>query len=284
MDDPTTAPIPWYESVWNAIKDFFVGNWQTIVTILLVAIFGFILIKLVMRFLKRAFKKSRLGETAGGFLIALIKAVLYILYLITLLALLGVPMTSMIAILSACALAVSLALQDTISNLASGIVLVCTKPFVKGDYIAVDGVEGTVEDISIFNTHLITVDNKRVVIPNNRAVSNDVTNYSVMPTRRVDIPIGVAYGTDPDKLREIVLKVATSHQLVLADPEPVFKLKEYASSSINFTLRVWVKNADYWTVTFDLNEQILAALNENGIVIPFNQLDVHIDNADANKQ
>lgn len=270
--------MPWYQQMWNWIKDFFVNYWPQIIIFVCVLIFGVILIKIILTLLNRAFKKSpRITSTARHFFIAVIKAVLYIIYLIALLSMLGIPTTSMIALLSAFALAISLALQDTMSNLASGVVIIFTKPFSEGDYIEFkDGTAGTVTRITMFNTKLITPSNQVVVIPNKTAVTGTVINYSVEDTRRLEIPLSVAYGTDVDKVKEVGLAVAHAHEKVLKDPAPMTRLNNHGASSLDFILRVWVNRADYWDVYFDLKEQVVAAFNENGIEIPFNQLDVHV--------
>ena len=270
--------MPWYEKMWNGIKDFFVNYWPQIIIFFCVLIFGIIVIKIILTIINRAFKKSpRVTSTARHFFLAVIKALLYIIYIIALLSLLGIPTTSMIAILSAFALALSLALQDTMSNLASGVVIVFTKPFSEGDYIEFkDGTAGTVTRITMFNTKLLTPSNQVVIIPNKTAVTGTVTNYSIEEKRRLDIPLSVAYGTDVDKVKEVGLAVAHAHEKVLKDPAPMTRLNNHGESSLDFILRVWVNRADYWDVYFDLKEQVVAAFNENGIEIPFNQLDVHV--------
>lgn len=264
--------------MWNWIKDFFLNNWSQIIIFFCVLIFGIILIKVILALLNKTFKKSqRVNATARHFFIGVIKAVLYIVYIIALLSLLGIPTTSMIALLSAFALAISLALQDTISNLASGVVLIFTKPFSEGDYIELSGgAAGTVTRITMFNTHLRTPSNQVVIIPNRTAVSCNTTNYSIEGTRRLEIPLSVAYGTDVEKVKNVGLAVATAHEKVLSDPAPMARLNNHGSSSLDFILRVWVKKDDYWDVYFDLKEQVVAAFNENGIEIPFNQLDLHV--------
>ncbi|MCH5162070.1 MAG: mechanosensitive ion channel [Clostridiales bacterium] len=278
--------MPWYEKMWTWIKDFFVNNWTTIVIFFCVLIFGIIFIKIILAVINRAFKRSqKITPTAGHFFISVIKAVLYIIYIIALFSLLGIPTTSMIALLSAFALALSLALQDTMSNLASGVVLVFTKPFSEGDYVEFnDGTAGTVVKINMFNTHLRTPSNQIVVIPNKTAVTGTVTNFSVEETRRMDVPLSVAYGTDVDKVKEIGLAVAAAHEKVLKDPAPMTRLNNHGASSLDFILRVWVQRTDYWDVYFDLREQVIAAFNENGIEIPFNQLDVHVKDDAAEKE
>lgn len=271
--------VPWYSALWEKLTTFLSNNMHTIITFFCVLILGIIVIKFLVLIVKRMFNRSKVNVTAAHFLTAVIKAMLYIIYIIALLSLLGVPTTSMIALLSAFALAVSLALQDTISNLASGVVLVFTKPFGEGDFVELQsGLTGTVQNITMFSTRLLTPDNKVVVVPNNSVVSAGITNYSTMDTRRLDITLSVAYGTDLDKVKEIGLGLAAAHELVLDDPAPTVRLTDHGQSSLDFSMRVWVKKENYWPVSFDLKEQVVKAFAENGIEIPFNQLDVHVKN------
>ena len=169
-------------------------------------------------------------------------------------------------------------LQGSLSNLASGIMLLIFHPFKIGQYIEADGQGGTVEEIGLFYTGLVTPDNKHVVIPNGTLTSSVITNYSVEKTRRVEVTCSVAYGTDVEKVKEVILALAASHDKVAKDPAPFLRMTEMADSSINFTLRVWCKNADFWGVKFDLTEGIYKELNRAGNESPFPQVDVHVKN------
>lgn len=268
--------MPWYQRLWEEVRTFFFANWNKILIFAIVLIFGVLAIKIVVAIFGKIFRKSKLDNAAGDFIVSLIKAFLYITYIIALLSLLGVPTTSLIAILSAFALAISLAMQNTISSLASGVVIILTKPFTEGDYVDIGDKSGNVEQISIFCTRLITPDGKVIVLPNNTVASSDITNYNTLPNRRLEIKLSVAYGTKAEKVKRVVAGVIAKHNEILSDPEPVIKLSEYASSSLDFILRVWVKNDDYWDTNFALKEEILEAFNKNRIEIPFNQLDVRV--------
>jgi small conductance mechanosensitive channel len=206
----------------------------------------------------------------------LIRAALSILYVIILLSMLGVDTTSLVAIFSVLTLAISLAVQGVISNLASGIMLVVTKPFEEGDFVDIGGDSGTVEHILITCTKLKTGDNKVVIIPNSNVTSSAVINYSAKETRRLDLSFSVAYGTDVERVKGVVLLVIARHGGILADPKPTVRLAEHGTSALQFVARVWVKQADYWDVNFDLQEEVLAAFSENGITVPFPQMDVHV--------
>jgi small conductance mechanosensitive channel len=166
--------------------------------------------------------------------------------------------------------------QGVVSNLASGITLVVTKPFEEGDYVEIDGTGGTVESISIFSTKLKTGDNKVIIIPNGNVTSANIVNYSTKGTRRLDLVVTAAYGTEIAKVKETVLEVVSRHEEIFEDPAPVVRLKEQGDSALVFTVRVWLKSSDYWNVNFDLNEELYEAFEQKGIDIPFPQLDVRV--------
>jgi hypothetical protein len=268
--------MPWYQRLWESLSGFFYENWQRILIFALVLVVGFIVVKIIIAFSGKVMKKSKLNNAAGDFLLSVIKALLYIVYIIALLSLLGVPTTSLVALLSVFALAISLAMQNTISNLASGVVIIATKPFEEGDYVDIGDNSGSVQHISIFSTRLVTPDNKIIVIPNSTVASSDIVNYSTQPTRRLDLTLSVSYGTDVEKVKSVVSEVIARHEEIFTDPAPMIRLAEHGANSLNFTLRVWVKNSDYWNVNFDLKEEILKAFESADIEIPFNQLDVHV--------
>ena len=265
-----------WQNLWNTIKNFFVARWNKVFVFLMVLIVGFIVVKLIVMIFRRAMNRSKLKGAAGDFLTSMVKTLLFLIWLIAILSLLGVPTTSMIAVLSAFALAVSLALQGTFSNVASGIVIVMTKPFVEGDYIDVGGTAGTVETITIFSTKLVTPDNKAVIIPNSTVASSNITNFSAKDMRRLDLKISVAYGTDIEKVKTVILGVIKSHKETLKTPAPMVRLAEHGNSALVFTVRSWVRQKDYWPMNFDLQEEIVEAFAKEGIQIPYQQIDVHM--------
>lgn len=268
--------MQFFKDVWNTIYGFAVNNFRTILLFVAFLVGGFIAAKIAMRILKRIVNRSKLKGTAGNFLLTLARTAIAALYVIILLSMLGVDTTSLVAIFSVLTLAISLAVQDVIANLASGITLIATKPFEEGDYVEIDSTAGTVEKILITCTKLKTPDNKVITVPNGKITSSTITNYSVKDTRRVEFIFSAAYGSDVEKVKSVILGVIGKHELVLADPAPMVRLKTHGDSSLDFVARVWVKSADYWTVTFDLNEQVLAAMEGAGIEIPFPQMDVHV--------
>lgn len=268
--------MQFFQDLWASLYGFAVNNFRTIVLFALVLVGGLITMKIAMAIFRKMINRSKLKGTAGNFLLSLLKTALVVLYVIILLSMLGVDTTSLVAIFSVLTLAISLAVQGVISNLASGIMLVVTKPFEEGDFADIGGAAGTVEKIHITCTKLRTGDNKVITIPNSTVTAANIINYSTKDTRRVDLTFSVAYGSDVEKVKSIILGVIAKHELALKDPAPMVRLTEHGASSLDFVTRVWVKNSDYWTVNFDLKEQVLAALEGAGISIPFPQMDVHV--------
>lgn len=242
----------------------------------IVFIVGRFLIKLLIKALRNGKIGQKMEPTASHFLLNFISIALYVILAVTIIGIMGVPMASVVAAIASAGVAIGLALQGSLSNLAGGIMILLFHPFRVDHFIEAAGFSGTVKDIDIFYTVLHTPDNKVVTIPNGTIMSSSIINYSLNDTRRVDLVFSVAYGTDADKVKEILLEEAGKHELALKDPEPFCRLTKQAESSLDFTLRVWVKKDDYWQVNFDLLESIHARFEEEKIEIPFNQIDVHM--------
>ncbi len=268
--------MQFFSDLWDSTYSFVVNNFRAIVLFALVLLLGLVVMKILLSIFRKAINRSHLKGTAGNFLISLIKTALIVLYVIILLSMLGVDTTSLVAIFSVLTLAISLAVQGVISNLASGIMLIVTKPFEEGDFVDIGGACGTVVHIHITCTKIKTGDNKIITLPNSTVTSSNVTNYSAEPTRRVDLTFSVAYGSDVEQVKRLILDVISKHEKILADPAPMVRLTEHGASSLDFVTRVWVNQADYWPVSFDLKEQVLAAFEANGISVPFPQMDVHV--------
>ncbi len=234
------------------------------------------IIKAVVKTLRNGKAAKKMEPTVAHFLANFVNIVLYIILAVTIIAIMGVPMASVIAAIASAGVAIGLALQGALSNFAGGIMILLFHPFRVGDFIEVNGFSGTVDDIDVFYTFLKTGDNKSVTVPNGTIMSNSVVNYSVNGTRRVELNIGVAYGSDIDRVKAILLEEASKHELVLTDPEPFCRLSTQGDSALTFVLRVWVNTADYWQVNFDLLEAIHKRLEVENIEIPFPQVDVHV--------
>ncbi len=247
---------------------------------ILMFIVGVIFIKFAVNFLRKALEKSKLDPLCHRFLLSLAKAISYLLLMIMVLTGLGVDMTSLVALMSVAGIAISLSVQDSLSNLAGGIVLLLTRPFNVNDFVEIGDVKGTVQQISILQTQLHTIDNKMICIPNGQVSSAVLVNYSACTTRRLDLIFSIAYSDDFNKAKKIIRDIVEAHPKSLKDPGPTIRMCEMAASSINITCRVWVNTEDFWDLNFDLLEQVKTAFDNNGISIPFNQLDVHMISKD----
>lgn len=272
--------VTWGE-IWNTVADWLTHTGIKIVIAIVVLVVAFIIINAVTKSIyKRLQKKhadltlSRVGTNAA-------RLVLKVLVLVCLIGYLGIETASISAVIASIGVGISLAVQGTLSNFAGGVIIIVMRPFKIGDYIVSNGQEGTVEDIKLFYTHIVTNDNKAVVIPNGSLANNVIVNASAKDTRRVDLVAQVAYGTDVLLVKEILRKVCAENELVFKDPAPFVEFSNMNESSLDFTVRVWCNRPDYWTVNFALIESIKKAFDENGIEIPFKQLDVHIKNETA---
>lgn len=248
---------------------------KLVFSVLLVVV-GFKVINILTKRSKNWKMFSTMDPGAQGFLRSFVSIALKIVLVLTAAAILGVPMTNVVAVLGSAGLAVGLAMQGSLSNLAGGLMILIFKPFRVGDFVESDGVSGTVKSVSVLYTELVTGDNCRVVIPNGTISNAVVKDYSSESTRRVDLEFSVSYNSDIDQVKKLLADLAGAHELVLKDPRPVVYLKAHGESALVFVLRAWVKNPDYWTVHFDLNECAKKAFDAYGISIPFPQLDVHL--------
>ena len=211
---------------------------------------------------------SKLDPTVHTFIMSFIKIMLYVILIVTVIGILGVPMASVVTVLASAGVAVGLALQGALSNIAGGIMIMVFRPFNVGDYVSAAGGEGTVKSVNLFYTVLTTVDNKTITIPNGSLMNANVTNFSSQPLRRVDIDFACAKGEDIDKVQEIMLRVMGSNEKILKDPAPFARINGGTNESMKFTTRAWCKGPDYWDVYFDMQHDIVAALGEAGVKAP----------------
>ena len=225
---------------------------------------------------KRFAMDAKLDKTLTRALGNVTKIVLKIVVCAGIVGYLGLDTSGITALIASLGVGVGLAVNGTISNLAGGVLLLFTRPFKDDDYIEACGYAGTVEDIFICNTKLRTVDNKVVYIPNGKLSTSEVVNYSEKPTRRVDLTFSIGYGEDFEAAKAVIQEICAAHPLILKDPAPDVRVSAHSASSVDLTAKVWVNNADYWTVHFDLLERVKAEFDAKGIEIPFEQVDVHI--------
>ena len=245
---------------------------------ILVWIIGGIVISAIVNGVNKMMEKKNTDPSLRPFLKTLLGSLLKVMLVISVLGMLGIEMTSFIAILGAAGLAVGMALSGTLQNFAGGVMILIFKPFKVGDVITAQGYTGSVSEIQIFNTILKTPDNKTIIIPNGGLSTGSMVNFSTEATRRVDWTIGIGYGDDVDKAKEVIQKMIDGDSRILKDPAPFIAVSELADSSVNFTVRAWVNAGDYWGVFFDMNENVYKTFDKEGLNIPYPQMDVHVHN------
>lgn len=239
-------------------------------------IIGLWIISMIMKGIRKALTARNVDPSLAPFLVTLLSIIFKVMLFISVAGMVGIEMTSFVAILGAAGLAVGLALQGTLQNFASGVMILLFKPFKVGDFIDGAGHMGSVTEIQIFNTILNTPDKKRIIIPNAQLSNGSLTNFSAEETRRVDWTFGIGYGDDYDKAKETLMQFISADERIHTDPEPFIALSALADSSVNIVVRVWVNPADYWGVFFDMNEKVYKGFSKAGLNIPFPQMDVHV--------
>lgn len=260
----------------NKLIDFGTNVGGKILLALVVLIIGCLVIKGVKKAITKAEKFSKLEKTVQSFLKSFLSILLYAILIIIVIGILGIPMTSVVAVLASCGLAVGLALQGALSNFAGGLMILIFKPFRVGDYIEAGGSEGTVRDISIFYTVLTTVDNKRITVPNGDLMNASVTNFSSEEQRRVDLEFKITNDCDLNLARGVLLKAAESTEGAHSDPAPFARMTAVDDDTYIFTVRVWCDSASYWDVYFALLENCSRALSDNGIDDPEERIAVRV--------
>ncbi|MCU6708730.1 mechanosensitive ion channel [Paenibacillus sp. J5C_2022] len=249
---------------------------QKIALAIVVLVVGWVVIKWVTKWVGVKIENSKMDANIKPFLVTMLGAILKVLLVLSVIRIVGIDTTSFVAVIAAAGFAIGLAFQGSLSNFAGGVLLLTLRPFKTGDYIEAAGYSGTVKAIQILYTELNTPDNKIIYIPNGSLSNAGITNYSVMDTRRVDFKFGVGYEQDFRKVIRVLNEIVQQHDKVLKDPEPFVRMSEHADSAVMFTVRAWTKAEDYWDVHFDIIESVKARFDEEGISIPFPQMDVHV--------
>ena len=262
-----------WQSVYSAIITFGIQ----IVAALVTLVIGLIVIGWITRFTERRLTKTKVEKSLHAFLISLIGTLLKILLIISIASFLGFEMSVFIAVLAAASFAIGLAFQGSLANFAGGVLILLLRPFKVGDFIEAVGYMGTVHEVQIFHTLLNTADNRRIIIPNGNLANTSVVNFSFNPTRRMDFKFGVGYGDDIDRVKAILMEIIENYEEVMEEPAPQVLLGEHGDSAIVFFVRAWCKREDYWTVYFDALEQVKRRFDQEGISIPYPQMDVHVN-------
>ena len=250
------------------IKDMLAGAGGNIVLALIVTVVGYFVIKYVMKALKKLKSFEKLDQTFVRFVLNFIKWLLYIMLIIAVINILGVPMAQVIAVLASAGVAIGLALQGALSNLAGGILLMVLRPFKVGDYVDAAGASGFVHSINLFYTVIMTIDNKRVTVPNGSLMNANVVDYTAEPLRRVDLVFACAKSEKPTEIQQCILDTVATSQFALQDPAPFAHISGGTNESMEFTVRVWCKTENYWDLYFELNQIIVAAFAAKGVQAP----------------
>lgn len=271
----STTPV----SEWlpELVRQYLVPFAIKLVIAIIVLIIGRWLIKLAKKWMANGIMSRRGDPTLHKFLSNLISFVLNFILIIFIISILGVNTSSLVALLASAGLAIGMALSGTLQNFAGGVVIMLFRPFKVGDFIAAQGQEGVVKEIQIFNTIVLTMDNKVIHIPNGILSTGVMTVFTKEETRRVDWTVSISYGDDYDKAKATLLKLCNDDARILKTPEPFVEIGQLNNSSVDLKLRVWVKSADYWPVFFKMNEMVYKTLPQEGLHFPFPQVDVHLD-------
>lgn len=267
-----------WQYILSVITQFATSFGTKLLGAIIVFCVGLKLISWITKFFRKSSRLKKLDDSLESFLTSFVKIVLYLVLFVTVAMILGIPATSFITILASCGVAVGLALQGSLSNFAGGLMILFFRPFKVGDYIEAQGEAGTVVEISVVYTSLLTADNKRITVPNGALTNSTIRNYSAEDRRRVDLTFSVSYDSNDETVKAIIQKAFTDHALVMTDPAPMVRLSQHGDSALIYVARAWVNTADYWTVYFDITERVKADFDANGISIPYPQMDVHIKN------
>lgn len=263
------------ENVILSLQSYIAEYGMKVIGAILILVIGLWITKLITKGFKKFLTKRKTDETLVKFFTALVNIALVAFVIIAAISKVGIETTSFVAVLGAAGLAVGFALQGSLANFASGVMLIIFKPIKVGDYVEGGGMEGIVEEIGIFVTTLITLDNKTVFVPNAKLTADNIVNYSTKDIRRVDLVFGVAYKEDIDRVRTVISDTLKNNSKVLQEPKPDILVSELADSSVNFEVRPWCKNEDYWDVYYGVIEEIKKKLDQENVEIPFPQRDIH---------
>ena len=241
---------------------------------------GLAVIKIILSIARKILSKTHIDVIMVNFLLSIARAALLLLVFIAVLKQLGFDTNSLVALIGAAGLAIGLALQSSLQNFAAGFMLIVFKPFKDGDFVELANTSGVVEKINIFSTTLRSADNKEITVSNGAIYGNTIVNYSARDTRRIDMVVGISYESDLKKAKELLVYIINQDARILKDPAPEVSVSELADSSVNFVVRPWVTNADYWNVKCALTENIKLTFDANGIIIPYPQMQVHLKKLD----
>ena len=261
---------------YEEIPQYLLSIAPLIVSALLIIVVGFIVSNLIGKLIIKGLQAKGVDPSIHSFIRTVVTLILKFIFVLSALSTLNFDINSFVTALGAAGVTAGIGLQSSISQLASGIQILANHPFKSGDYIDVGTVSGKVQEIKIMYTVLITVDNKRVIIPNSYITSNNIINYNAEDRRRLDLVFSISYDADIEKAKEVIREVIAKNNLILTDPEPLIAVKEHAASSVNLACLVWCSSSEYWNVFYYMQEAVKVAFDNNSISIPYGQLDIHI--------
>ncbi len=264
------------EKTWASFIDKFLDFLPSLVTGILILMIGLWLCRLIVKIFMKMLIRKKVDESVHTFLKTIVDLGLKTIIILTVLSTIGINVNSIVAAFGAAGLAAGIGFKDSIAQLASGMQILVTKPFKKGDFIELENISGNVNEIQIMNTTLHTVDNKTIIIPNSHFTTNYIINYYSENSRRVDLTFQISYSDDIVLAKQILLKLAEESPLVLQEPKPIIGVKEHGVSGIYLDDKIWCKSDDYWDLYYDMQEKVKIAFEESNISIPYNQMDIHI--------
>lgn len=281
LETSAESMINWSETlglVWNTVVAWCLDSGIKILIAIIILIVSFKIINSIARKIEKKGEEAKFDKTIMRTLAYIFRIGLKVAIGISLVAYVGIDTSGITALVASFGVCIGLAVNGALSNVAGGVLILVTRPFKVDDFIEAQGVMGTVEDIHMVCTKLRTPDNKVIYLPNGALSSGNIVNYSEKDLRRLDFTFSIDYSEDFARVQKLILDILTSHQLTLDDPAPLVRMSSHSPSSIDITARVWVKSEDYWTVNYDILETVKSSFDQNGITIPFNQLDVHVKN------
>lgn len=261
---------------YDGILSLIYQKTPSVIAAVLIVVIGFIVSNLIGKLVVKAMRAKGVDPSIHSFIKTVITLLLKFVVILSAFSTLGIDVNSFITALGAAGITAGIGLQASISQIASGVQILANHPFKSGDYIDVGTVSGKVQEIKIMYTVLITVDNKRVIIPNSYITSNNIINYNAEDRRRLDLVFSISYDADITKAREVIKEVIDRNNLIFTDPEPIIAVKEHAASSVNLACLIWCNSNEYWNVFYYMQEAVKVAFDENKISIPYGQLDIHI--------
>jgi small conductance mechanosensitive channel len=264
--------MKFWENIWHWLQDIAPNAMGAAIVFAV----GWLLSGLLSKLVRKAMHRGKMDAGIISFVYSISKNSLRVIVIISAAAQLGVNVTSIIAALGAAGVTIGLALKDSLANVASGALIIINKPFHAGDYLQVEGLEGTVTKIEMMYTTLTTFDNKEVIIPNSRLTSNNIVNYTAQKTRRLDLAYTIGYGDDIAFAKQVLHSLVEQNEKALKSPEPIIAVTEHQASGVVIAVKVWCGVEDYWPLYFEMQETVKLAFDENGITIPYPQMDVHM--------